>query len=132
MGRVLGADGVDCLHGGVLARGGGEGSLGLFLADVAINFGGTALCGGAFPGVFGRGDGAADSSGRALGWGESSRLRLVLTEGLALDCVEVVADAADARTGTGVPAGKNFFSVQTKAPWLPPQARPRARRTAHM
>ena len=133
MGRVLGAGSEGCLQGGVLASGGGEGSLGSlgrFLADVAINLGGTALCGGAFGGVLGRGEGAAAASGRALGWGEASRLRLLLAEGFALEDVVVVADVADARTGTGVSAGKYFFSVQTKAPWLPPQARPRAKRTA--
>ena len=133
MGRVLGAGSEGRLQGGVLANGGGEGSLGprgFFLADVAISLGGTALCGGAFGGVLGRGDGASAASGRALGWGEASRRRLVLAEGLAFEDVVVVADAVDARTGTGVSAGKYFFSVQIKAPWLPPQARPRAKSTA--
>ena len=126
MGRVLGAGSVGCLQGGVLASGGGEGSLG---PRGFISLGGTALCGGAFGGVFGRGDGASAASSQALGWGEASRRRLVLAEGLAFEDVVVVADAVDARTGTGVSAGKYFFSVQINAPWLPPQARPRAKST---
>ena len=100
------------------------------MADVAINLGGTALDGGAFGGVLGLGERASAASGRALGWGDSARRRLALEEGLAFEDVVEEADAAAARTGTGVSAGKYFFSVQINAPWLPPQARPRAKRTA--
>ena len=134
MGRVLGAGSEGCLQGGVLASGGGDGSLGplgLFLADVAISLGGTALCGSAFGGVLGRGDGASAASGRALGWGEASRLRLVLAEGLAFEDVVVVAGVVDARTGTGVSSGKYFFSVQIKAhkPAPGPKAQRRGERS---